>query len=358
MPTLNTSTTVKTIEWIGGMDGHARLIDQTQLPAQTIYLDVRNVETMWQAIRRLQIRGAPAIGVAAAYGCVLGIQSLADNESAKALKDTLRETSDYLATSRPTAVNLFWALQRMQRTAQNAKADSAGALRQRLLQEAEAIREEDAAMCRAIGRHGAGLIADGTNVLTHCNAGGLATAEYGTALAVLFTAHETGKTFHVYVDETRPLLQGARLTAWELQQARIDATLVCDNMAGHLMQAGQVDLVITGADRIAANGDAANKIGTYSLAVLAHAHNLPFYIAAPSSTFDLNIPDGSAIPIEQRDADEITAPAGWPAAPEGINVYNPAFDVTPALLIAGIITEKGIIYRPNTEKISDFFSPS
>lgn len=350
------TSSVRTIEWVGEIDGYARLIDQTLLPRETVYLEVRDVETMWDAVKRLAIRGAPAIGVAAGYGCVLGLQHVADEKSVSEAQAALKQAANYLATSRPTAVNLFWALERMQKVAREAQAQTAGELKNRLLEEARAIRDEDAAMCRAIGQHGAELISEGANVLTHCNAGGLATAEYGTALALMFTAHENGKQFHVWVDETRPLLQGARLTAWELMQAGIEATLICDNMAAHLMQQGKVNLIVTGADRIAANGDAANKIGTYSLAVLAHAHNLPFYVAAPSSTFDLSIPTGAEIPIEQRDPTEVTAPAGTPAAPEGVSVYNPAFDVTPSLLIAGIVTEKGIIHRPDTDKIAELLS--
>ncbi len=346
---------VPTIAWIGDISGYVQLIDQTRLPGEFVHLQVRDVETLWRAIKTLQVRGAPAIGVAAAYGVVLGIQNLKNDAPAETVITQVNKTAQYLASSRPTAVNLFWALERMKNLAVAAKAASAGELKQCLLAEAQAVRDEDAAMCRAIGRNGADLINDGDGVLTHCNAGGLATADYGTALAVMFTAHEQGRKFHVFVDETRPLLQGARLTAWELQREGIAATLICDNMAGHVMSLGKVNLIITGADRIAANGDAANKIGTYSLAVLAKAHDIPFYIAAPSSTFDLSIPDGGQIPIEQRAPEEVTCFAGTPTAPAGMNVYNPAFDVTPHKFIAAIITERGVIERPNTDNVRRHF---
>jgi methylthioribose-1-phosphate isomerase len=333
-------TTPKSIEWIGGPDGFLRLIDQTQLPAALAYRDCRTVEDVWEAIKALRVRGAPAIGVAAAYGVVLGIQDGAR---------PLSKTADYLRSSRPTAVNLFWALDRMQRAGQGLSASRRAA---GLLAEAQAIHEEDRRMCHAIGRAGAGLVAEGSGVLTHCNTGGLATAEYGTALSVLFTAADQGRRFRVFADETRPLLQGARLTAWELQQAGIDVTLICDSMAAQVMKEGRVQLVLVGADRIAANGDAANKIGTYGVAVLAAAHKIPFYVAAPSSTFDLSIASGAEIPIEQRDPCEITHGFGRQTAPEGIKVYNPAFDVTPAGLIAAIICERGVIRPVNRETVA------
>jgi methylthioribose-1-phosphate isomerase len=261
----------------------------------------------------------------------------------------LDETCRYLATSRPTAVNLFWAMDRMKSAAQSLRGRPIAEIRQRLLDEACRIRDEDARMCRAIGLAGQALIREGTGVLTHCNAGGLATSEYGTALAPMYVAQGQGRRFRVYVDETRPLLQGARLTAWELHEAGIDATVICDNMAAWLMAEGKVDLVITGADRIALNGDTANKIGTYGLATLAMAHHIPFYVAAPSSTFDGSIADGRAIPIEYRDEREVACGLGPRTVPEGVNCYNPAFDVTPARLIAGFITEQGII-RPEAVK--------
>lgn len=336
----------RTLAWIGDADsGFLRLLDQTLLPTQIEYRDCRTVEEVWEAIRNLRVRGAPAIGIAAAYGVVLGMQKYDDCPSS-VLAQRLCEVSAHLRTSRPTAVNLFWALERIEKTVLPYLENAEGArCREKLLQEARSIEEEDRAMCRAIGEVGAALIATGQGVLTHCNAGALATADYGTALAALFAAAEQGKRIHVFADETRPLLQGARLTAWELQQRGIDVTLICDSMAAQVMKEGRVQLVIVGADRIAANGDTANKIGTYGVAVLAKAHGIPFYVAAPSSTFDLSLLKGDAIPIEQRDPREITHGFGRQTAPDGVQVYNPAFDVTPAEFIAGIITEKGLI-RP------------
>jgi methylthioribose-1-phosphate isomerase len=334
---------MRTLEWVGDVDGHVRLIDQTLLPTRLEFRDCRSVEEVWEAIRTLRVRGAPAIGIAAAMGVVVGMQRFADR-SRGAYRQRLCEITAYLRTSRPTAVNLFWALDRMERRLGGfTEQQSPEQLTRALLHEARAIEEEDRQMCRAIGRCGAHLVGDGHGILTHCNAGGLATADYGTALAVLFTAAEEGRRFQVFADETRPLLQGARLTAWELQQRDIPVTLICDNMAAQVMKEGRVHVVIVGADRIAANGDTANKIGTYAVALLARAHGIPFYVAAPSSTFDLSLATGDAIPIEQRDPREVTHGFGRQTAPEGIQVYNPAFDVTPAGLIAGIITEKGLI---------------
>jgi methylthioribose-1-phosphate isomerase len=331
----------RAVEWIGGVDGFVRILDQTRLPTEVVFRDCRTVEEVWEAIRSLRVRGAPAIGVAAAYGTVVGTQGAAFD--GRGFPQRLRHVTDYLRTSRPTAVNLFWALDRMEHAGGDV-ADAGEALAA-LLAEAIAIDTEDRAMCRAIGRHGAALVPDGGGVLTHCNAGGLATAEYGTALAVLYSAHEQGRRFRVFTDETRPLLQGARLTAWELIQHGIDATLICDSMAAQVMREGRIQMVVVGADRIAANGDTANKIGTYGVAVLAKAHGIPFYVAAPSSTFDLSIPSGEHIPIEQRDPAEVTHGFGRQTAPDGVQVYNPAFDVTPAELIAAIVTERGIV-RP------------
>jgi len=336
---------LETVGWAGdATGGYVRLVDQTLLPGEFVVIDCRNVPAVWEAIRSLRVRGAPAIGIAAAYGAVLGGQAVARRDLA-AVREAVRSASDHLRTSRPTAVNLFWALDRIDRVAAEAGATGPDEFLGRLLAEAHAIAAEDKATCRAIGRFGAGLIAPGQGILTHCNAGGLATADYGTALAVVFAAFERGTPLRVYADETRPLLQGARLTAWELQRRGIPVTLICDSMAAQVMKERKVDLVIVGADRIAANGDAANKIGTYGVAVLARAHAIPFYVAAPSSTFDLTIADGSSIPIEQRDPREVTHGFGRATAPEGVDVYNPAFDVTPAGLIDGIITERGII-RP------------
>jgi methylthioribose-1-phosphate isomerase len=310
------------------------------------------LESVREAIRQLAVRGAPAIGVAAAYGLVLGVRA----------GQPMHLSIDRLASSRPTAVNLAWALQRMKkrraapssvqaRSASEEESLAGASGLDELLPEAHAIAAEDEAMCAAIGRHGAALIEDDCGVLTHCNTGALATAGIGTALAVLFTAAEQGRRFHVFADETRPLLQGARLTAWELHQAGIDVTLICDSMAAQVMREGRVRLVIVGADRIAANGDTANKIGTYGVAVLAKAHGVPFYVAAPSSTFDLSLPSGGKIPIEQRDPREVTHAFGRQTAPEGVKVYNPAFDVTDASLISGIITERGVIRPVNEETI-------
>jgi len=345
---------IETLSWKGGTDGWLELIDQRLLPGRFEILHCKTPPELFEAIKTLAVRGAPAIGVAGAYGVCLAVRSLTDESVSKAF-DIVRENCDYLATSRPTAVNLFWALERMQKTAADfvaANPDcSLEAFRQALLGEAHAICHEDKQMCEAIGRHGESLIPDGGAVLTHCNAGALATAGIGTALAPMYVAHKNGKRFRVYVDETRPLLQGARLTAWELTRAKIDAVLVCDNMAASLMQAGKIDAVITGADRIAANGDAANKIGTLGVSILAKHYGIPFYIAAPSSTFDLAIASGEQIPIEQRGEKEVKNLQGLAIAPDEIAVHNPAFDVTPAENIAAIITEKGVIEHPCLEKI-------
>lgn len=333
---------LRPIQWKGGLDGHIAMIDQTLLPEEFKIVRVEDVESVWDAIKRLAVRGAPAIGIAAAMGVVLGVRGCDEGDEV-AFHGRLREVCDYLRTSRPTAVNLFWALDRMMRCAGDHAGQGAVAIKMALLNEANAIRDEDAAMCRKIGEHGAPLISEGCGVLTHCNAGGLATAELGTALAPLYVAHAAGRRFRVYADETRPLLQGARLTAWELRQAGIDVTVICDSTAAVVMREGRVSLVITGADRVSASGDAANKIGTYGLAVLAEAHRIPFYMAAPSSTFDLSLVDGGGIPIEERDPDEIRRGMGRQTAPADVRCYNPAFDVTPARLIRGIITERGII---------------
>lgn len=340
----------RTIEWVGGLDGHIALIDQTLLPTELKIITCRDADSIREAICSLRVRGAPAIGIAGAMGVVLGVRDFDQRDRQDFLR-RLTLVCDEMVRTRPTAVNLLWAVERMMRRA-DWTSGMVRDLKEALLAEAKAIRDEDAAMCRAIGQVGESLITEGAGVLTHCNAGGLATAEYGTALAVLYTAHERGRSFRVYADETRPLLQGSRLTAWELDQAGIDTTVICDNMAGLLMKQGKIDLVITGADRVAANGDLANKIGTYSLAVLAQAHQIPFYAAAPASTFDLSLPDGSAIPIEERGAHEIRHGFGRQTAPEGVPCYCPAFDVTPARLIQGIITDRGLIQPVNGERIS------
>ena len=345
--------TPPTVGWVGdAATGLLRLIDQTLLPNQLVELDLTDVPSVWEAIKMLRVRGAPAIGVAAGFGAVIGARARGVSDR-RTIREALGEAADHLATSRPTAVNLFWALDRMKRVADAPETQSLDgpAYLDRLLAEAEAIAAEDRAMCRAIGRFGAELVPNGSGVLTHCNAGGLATADYGTALAVLFSAFEQGKDIHVYADETRPLLQGSRLTAWELSRRGVPVTLICDNAAAQVMKEGKIQMVVVGADRIAANGDAANKIGTYSVALLAKAHGIPFYVAAPSTTFDLTLADGSAIPIERRDPAEITRGFGPLTAPEGVDAYNPAFDVTPAELIAGLITERGVIQPVTTEAI-------
>ncbi len=349
---------LETVGWVGdALTGHLRLIDQTLLPGEFVQMECRDVPTVWEAIKSLRVRGAPAIGIAAGFGAVIGGQSAVE-QGAEAVRAAVKAASDHLRTSRPTAVNLFWALDRIDRVADSEATGDPSTLLNRLLAEARAIAEEDKAMCRSIGRLGASLIQPGQGVLTHCNAGGLATADYGTALAVIFAAFERGTDLRVFADETRPLLQGARLTAWELQRRGIPVTLICDNMAAQVMKEGKVDLVVVGADRIAANGDTANKIGTYGVALLAKAHGIPFYVAAPSSTFDLTLDSGDAIPIEQRDPREITHGFGRVTAPEGIDVYNPAFDVTPAGLIEGIITERGIIRPVNVDTVAELLGIS
>lgn len=341
----------RSLQWQGDESGYLRMLDQTQLPTQTVWLDCRTVDQVDEAIRQLRVRGAPAIGIAAAYGVCLAAQAeLAPPE----LSVQVQHAINQLAASRPTAVNLFWALDRMRQVHSQhpqTETDFGMSLRQALLREAKAIHQEDCEMCHAIGRHGATLLPDGCGILTHCNAGGLATAEYGTALAAIFTAQDQGKQLHVFADETRPLLQGSRLTAWELKQRGVPCTLICDSMAAQVMKEKRVQAVIVGADRITARGDTANKIGTYGLAILAKHHGIPFYVAAPSSTFDLTIEDGEAIEIEQRKPSEITEGFGKRTAPDGIGVYNPAFDVTPAELITAIITENGIISPVTSSEI-------
>lgn len=326
--------------------GRLRLIDQTLLPTELKEIDCRTVEAVWEAIKKLRVRGAPAIGIAAAYGVCVGLRTVFEKgtPSKSEFFARLDEVTDYLASSRPTAVNLFWALDRMKNYAFSLRGKKTPEeIAAALLTEARAIHDEDRALCRSIGKYGATLIKDGDALLTHCNAGGLATADYGTALGVFFAAAEAGKKIHVYADETRPLLQGARLTMWELRERGIPATLLCDSMAALVMRQKKIAAVFVGADRIAANGDTANKIGTYSVAVNARFHAVPFYVAAPSSTFDLSLDSGEKIPIEERDPEEVRRGFGRQTAPDGVEIYNPAFDVTPAELITGIVTEKGII---------------
>lgn len=331
--------------------GALRIIDQTLLPGELRFIELRTAGDVWEAIKVLRIRGAPAIGVCAAYGVLVGLKERAPKDLDAAVAAAL-ETADYLATARPTAVNLFWALDRMRAAVHDARdCGSVAAFEQFLEAAAQAICAGEVTACRAIGDYGAPLIQEGCGVLTHCNAGGLATVEYGTALAPIYRAQEAKRRFRVFADETRPLLQGSRLTAWELMQAGVAVTVICDNMAAQVMREGKIDLVIVGADRIAANGDTANKIGTYGVAVLARAHNIPFYVAAPVSTFDFALRSGEEIPIEQRDPAEVTHFQGVATAPEGIEAYNPAFDVTPVEYITGFITEKGILFPPFNEAL-------
>ncbi len=343
------------MKWTGEVDGHLELIDQTCLPGDLVIRDCRTVADVEQAICTLVVRGAPAIGIAAAYGVCLGLQAV-ELPSRAALFAQLDQVISQLAATRPTAVNLTWALERLRQAALALpSASDPQAIRQHLLAEARAIHDEDRRMCHAIGAYGAPLLAGLDGVLTHCNAGGLATAEFGTALAVIFATQRTQPKLRVFVDETRPLLQGSRLTAWELRQQGVDTTVICDSAAAHVMQAGLVQAVVTGADRIAANGDAANKIGTYGLAVAAAAHDIPFYIAAPSSTFDRSLSTGDQIPIEERAAAEVVGGWGRPTAPKDVAVYNPAFDVTPARLIRAIICEQGVIQPVTTAAIEQMF---
>ena len=343
---------VETLHWEGELPGHVCMIEQTLLPNRHEQLEVRSVPDMVDAIRRLAVRGAPAIGVAAGFGVVLGAQAVMDQEPARVLAQ-VEADADALAAARPTAVNLFWALDRMRNCARRAHAagqDGAG-MTAALLAEARDIYEGDRETCRRMGEIGAELIQDGATVLTHCNAGALATAGMGTALAPVYQAAAKGKRVAVFADETRPLLQGARLTAWELSQAGIDVTLITDGMAARVMSEGRIDAVFVGSDRIARNGDVCNKIGTYGVALAAAAHGVPFYVVAPLSTFDPSLASGDLIPIEERSGEEITAGFGPSTAPEGVRTYNPAFDVTPARLVRGIVTEVGLIEHPDTAKV-------
>ncbi|QGP92745.1 Methylthioribose-1-phosphate isomerase [Neomoorella glycerini] len=332
-------------------DGQVEMIDQTRLPGELVIIHPRTVEEMWDAIKKLKVRGAPAIGIAAALGLYLAIKNSRAGDRAE-FEAELKQAAAYLASSRPTAVNLFWALKRVQQAVAAATTDDVSSLKELVLKEALAIRDEDEAMCRAIGENGASLLQDAEAVLTHCNAGTLATARYGTALAPIYYLASRGKVLKVFADETRPLLQGARLTAWELHQAGIPVTLITDNMAATVMARGWVQAVIVGADRITANGDVANKIGTYGVAILAREHGIPFYVAAPASTFDLSLSSGDQIPIEERDPAEVSHFGLRPTAPEGINIFNPAFDVTPHRYVTAIITERGIIRPPYKQNIA------
>lgn len=329
------------------------LLDQRLLPQEESWIECRRYEQVADAIRTLAVRGAPAIGLSAAYAVVLAAQSAAqEGTEGNRLHERLAEAIDVLAGTRPTAVNLFWALKHMRESIEAHPEASGSDLVRILRMEADMLAREDAAANRAMGTFGASLIPDGVGILTHCNAGALVSSEFGTALGCIRAAHEQGKRVHVWVDETRPLLQGARLTAWELHRLGVPCTLITDNMAGHFMARGRIDLVLAGADRIAANGDTANKIGTYGIAVLAHAHGLPFYVAAPTTTIDPGITDGGMITIEERRHDEVTSFRGMEVAPRGVTAANPAFDVTPARLISAIVTECGIARPPFHEDLA------
>jgi len=342
---------LKTIEWINNT---ARIVDQTRLPTDLQYRDITTIEEMFDAIKVLAIRGAPAIGVAAAFGLYLGVRGFPESGSREEFYTRLKKKADFLNSARPTAVNLKWALDRMLSYADSLeKSQTIETVKDLLLQEALRILEEDKQACIAIGENGFEILKDYNTILTHCNAGGLATVEYGTALSPVYIGKEKGKMFHVCVDETRPLLQGARITAFELKEAGIPITLICDNMAASVMAQGKIDAVIVGADRIAANGDTANKIGTYSVALVAKAHAVPFYVAAPLSTFDVSIATGKEIPIEERSADEIINGFGKQTGPADVPVYNPAFDVTPHELLTAIITEKSVLFPPFKGSIND-----
>jgi methylthioribose-1-phosphate isomerase len=342
-----------TIDWQGDA---IVMVDQRKLPAHEIYVRCRTAQEVARAIRTMVIRGAPAIGVAAAMGIALGM-SRSTAKGTRQFAVDFQKICDMMASTRPTAVNLFWAIERMKRVfGEGARSgESPDELVARLAREARAIHDEDVASCRAMGGFGAQIVPDGARVLTHCNAGALATAGYGSALGVIRAAVEQGKRIAVFADETRPFLQGARLTAWELVREGISTTVITESMAGPLMRAGEIDLVVVGADRIAANGDTANKIGTYTVAVLAHEHKLPFYVAAPLSTIDLATPDGEHIPIEERDQREVSHLGSSRLTPEGALIRNPAFDITPHRYIAGIITEKGIVHPPYIESLQRAF---
>ncbi len=342
-----------TIDWQGDV---IVMVDQRKLPAEEIYVRCHTAQEVARAIRTMVIRGAPAIGVSAAMGIALGMRR-SSASGTRQFAVEFQKLCEMMATTRPTAVNLFWAIDRMKRAfAEGAQAgESPQELAKRLEAEARAIHDEDVANCRSMGGFGASVVPDGARVLTHCNAGALATAGYGSALGVVRAAVEQGKKIAVFADETRPFLQGARLTAWELVRDGIDTTVITESMAGPLMRAGEIDIAVVGADRIAANGDTANKIGTYTVAVLAHEHKIPFYVAAPLSTIDLSTPDGEHIPIEERDQREVTHLRSWRLTPIGAHIRNPAFDVTPHRYISGIITEKGIFRAPYTESLASAF---
>jgi methylthioribose-1-phosphate isomerase len=338
---------IQTLEWT---DKGVRFLDQTKLPTEETYVTATSYQQVADVIRNMVVRGAPAIGVAAAMGIALGVQK-SKAETVGDLKKDFEEICKTIGETRPTAVNLFWAIRRMQGKFETLRVRPMAQIQQALIEEAQRMHAEDIAANRAMGRHGATLMPASGGVLTHCNAGALATAGYGTALGVIRAAVEQGKKIHVYADETRPFLQGSRLTAWELMKDGIPTTVISDNMAGAMMKQGKIGAIVVGADRIAANGDVANKIGTYTVAVLAKEHGIPFYVAAPISTVDLATADGSGIPIEQRNAREVTHIAGRQMVPDGVEVENPAFDVTPAKYVAAIITERGVARAPYVESL-------
>jgi methylthioribose-1-phosphate isomerase len=340
---------IQTLEWT---DKGVRFIDQTKLPTEEVYVTCKTHEQVADVIRNMVVRGAPAIGVAAAMGVALGVNN-SKAETTGDLKRDFDAICGLISKTRPTAVNLFWAIRRMQEKFERIRIRPIPQIKRDLIEEAQRMHAEDIAANQAMGRHGATLMPSDGGVLTHCNAGALATAGYGTALGVIRAAVEQGKKIHVYADETRPFLQGSRLTAWELQQDGIATTIITDNMAGHFLRSGRIGCVVVGADRIAANGDVANKIGTYSVAVLAKENGVPFYVAAPVSTFDLTLPSGDSIPIEQRSASEVTHVFGVPIAPENIAVENPAFDVTPARYVTAIICERGVVRPPYQESLAN-----
>ena len=348
---------VQPVETLVFREGRVLMLDQTRLPLEHVVLDIESAEQMWRAIRELKVRGAPAIGVAAAYGLWLGVRDLPDTLSRAEMLEQLERVHDYLNSARPTAVNLSWALRHGLEVARQT-AGGATELKAAILEEAHQIYRTEEETTRAIGEHGVALLKGIEGVLTHCNAGSAATVGLGTALAPLYVAFERGQRIHVYAGETRPLLQGARITAWELMQAGMPVTLITDSMAAVVMREGRVGAVIVGADRVAANGDFANKIGTYGVALLARAHGLPFYVAAPFSTVDFATPDGSRIEIEQRDPLEVTHFGGRATAPLGVQVYNPAFDMTPAALVTAFITERGVVKAPFLEGLADLKSSS
>lgn len=346
-----TDTAVQSIEW---RDDHVRILDQTYLPNREVYSDVQDVGRMWEAIKKLRVRGAPAIGIAAAYGFYLGIKELPET-TFESFWVEVERIAQYLESARPTAINLKWSLDRLKTTIQAHKDKNISEIKEIVLKTARTIHDEDKRINKKIGENGLGLVKKEANILTHCNTGSLATGQYGTALSVIFHAHEAQKKIHVWVDETRPLFQGARLTAWELMNAGIPMKLITDSMAGSLMQQGKVDMIIVGADRVAANGDTANKIGTYPLAVVAKEHRIPFYVAIPLSTIDMKLESGDNIPIEEREGDEIVSFNGSQIAPKKTETYNPAFDVTPHKFITAFITEKGIIEPPFDKNFKKLF---